>query len=217
MQTSSRRLRAAVGLIVTMVLLVGCGREAARRRTAPEPQSPQSSLPVTPAAPSPQGPSTFRTEQFKPAFSVRLPGGWTAVERADDAMQMYVGCSTCTHDGEENGEITLDMTLAQMSPSKAIARLQKADNIVSEPVRKVRVAGHSAFEFIATRTGKAEVQFPPLGLHSEAEGKPIQVFAFEVGGRTVSLFIDPHEAQGTAASDFMRAALAIVNKIRFES
>jgi len=161
--------------------------------------------------------TSYHAKVFKPAFTVRLPAGWTVAERDAAGAQIWRKCRKCAHEGEENGEITLDMALGGMSPSDAIARLQKAHNIDAGPSRMAQLGTLSGFEFTATRTGKGDVLFEDGGYGSEAVGAPLDVYAFTAARRTVTIFIDPHTSHGGAALAFTKSALAIAKTIRFAS
>ena len=122
---------------------------------------------------------------------------------------------TCVHEGEENGEITLDMALSDSSPSDAIARLQTARNIDAGPSEPFELGILSGSKFTATRTGNGEVMFQDSGYRTEAVGLPLEIYVVTATGQTVTIFIDPHESSGTAAQDFAEIALAIVKTIHF--
>jgi hypothetical protein len=131
------------------------------------------------------------------------------------AAQIFLPCKTCVHEGEENGEITLDMALSDSSPSDAIARLQMAKNIDASPAEPVELGTLSGFKFTAARTGNGEVMFQDSGYHTEATGMPIEVYVVTAAGQTITIFIDPHESSGSAAGTFKETALAIAKTIHF--
>jgi hypothetical protein len=191
-----------------MVVLTACGGN-----TTPTPSVSTPSVPTS----TPQGPSAsaYETKVFRPAFSVELPPGWYVAERDPGAAQIFVACKTCAHEGEENGEITLDMALAKSSPSDAIARLQMGKNVTAGPSEPVNLGSLSGFKFTATRTGNGEVVFQDSGYHTEAGQLPLDVYVVTAGAQTVTIFIDPHESSGSAAQAFAETALAILKTIRF--
>jgi hypothetical protein len=157
----------------------------------------------------------YETKVFRPVFTVELPPGWFVAERDLGAAQIFLPCKTCIHEGEENGEITLDMALADSPPTEAIARLQMAKNIDPGPTEPAELGTFSGFKFTATRTGNGEVMFQDSGYHSDATGLPLEVYVFTAAGKTVTIFIDPHESSGDAALAFMEIALATMKTIRF--
>jgi hypothetical protein len=144
-----------------------------------------------------------------------LPAGWTVAERGADVAQIYKECSTCAHGGEENGEITFDMTLADKSVDEAVADLIEADNIQADAAGPVKVGTLSGKRFTATRTGP--VQFRPSGYGSDPVGLPIDVYVLTVAGKTATVFVDPHEATGEAGEGFMGVALQILESVRISS
>jgi hypothetical protein len=157
----------------------------------------------------------YETKEFRPAFAVELPPGWYVAERDPAAAQIYLPCDTCVHEGEENGEITLDMALSDSSPSEAIARLQMAKNIDAGPSEPVELGTLTGFKFTAARTGNGEVTFQDSGYRSDAAGLPLEIYVVSAAGKTVTIFIDPHESSGSAAHEFAEIALTIVKNIHF--
>jgi hypothetical protein len=115
---------------------------------------------------------------FSPAFTVRLPPGWTVAERDAGAAQLYQQCDTCEHGGEENGEVTLDMGEQSKPVPVALARLRQVKNAVPEPATRVRLGALAGWEFTATRTGKGDVLFEDSGYDTDPTGAPLQVYAF---------------------------------------
>ena len=219
MSQPKQQLTRAVWIVSIMLTVVGCGSTASEKESAASPTTAVTSTTSTTTSTSASAPSsnTYQTKIFRPAFSVDLPSGWTAVERDIAAVQIFVPCDACEHGGEENGEITLDMTLGKVSPEEAIAKLRGASNAESQPAAPAHLESLDGFKFTATRTGAGEMKFADIGYRSEADGEPIDVFALDVGGRTVTIFVDPHTATGGAAQEFAVAAAAIVKSIQFAS
>ena len=111
-------------------------------------QSAQGSI-----APTPSGtPTEYATSEFQPAFAVVLPAGWIVSERAADVAQIYQECAGCPHGGEENGEITFDMTAADIPVEEAIADLQTAANLEPGEAVPVELGELSGLMFTGTRT-----------------------------------------------------------------
>ncbi|HEY6071864.1 MAG TPA: hypothetical protein VIV15_00360, partial [Anaerolineales bacterium] len=130
------------------------------------------------------------------------------------AAQIYLPCTTCIHEGEENGEITLGMDLSALPPSEAIARLQTGQNIKASPSEPFELGILQGLKFTAERMGNGAVMFQG-GYHSEATGLPLEIYVVSSAGKTVTILIDPHESSGSAAEDFAKTALAIVETIHF--
>jgi hypothetical protein len=211
----------AGALFVAAMLLAGCTgapvvTPSASSATTPSQLvvSPSPATPEPSVAGAPSGsPSRYTSTQFEPSFTVDLPAGWIVAERGSDVAQIYQECSTCAHGGEENGEISLDMTYADRSLDEAIADLLKADNAAPSGVEKIKLGTVSAAKFTATRTGKGEPSFRATGYHSEAAGLPIDVYAVTVAGKTVTVFIDAHEATSSAGAAFMDTARQILEDL----
>ena len=165
--------------------------------------------------PSPSGtPYEYATSEFQPPFTVDLPAGWIVAERAAEIAQIYQSCSSCAHGGEENGEISIDMTSTGMTVENAIAVLQDAANLEPGEVAPVEVGELSGLMFTGTRTGTSDVSFQPSGYHSSPFGDPIDVYAVTFGGQTATVFVDPHEAEGAAGDAFREVASQILESIR---
>jgi hypothetical protein len=218
MQKLARRLT----LVLLFPLLVSaCGAAPTVKTTLVQPATSTSvptvvqSSSVESTAKASVTSALYETRDFRPGFTVELPAGWFVAERDPAAAQIYLPCNTCVHEGEENGEITLDMALSDSSPSEAIARLQKAKNIDAGPSEPVELGILPALKFTADRTGSGEVEFQDSGYRSEAAGLPLEIYVVSAAGKTVTIFIDPHESSGSAAQDFAEIALAIIQAIHF--
>lgn len=214
--------------IVAMVILAACLSACADAGQGPstdtasplETSAPNSAAPTQSAqgsiAPTPSGtPTEYATSEFQPAFTVVLPAGWIVSERTADVAQIYQECAGCPHGGEENGEITFDMTSADMSLDEAIADLQTAANLEPGEVIPVELGELSGKMFIGTRTELGgDVSFQTSGYHSEPFGLPIDVYVLTFGGKTATVFVDPHQATGTEGEAFMEAAREILESAR---
>ena len=120
-------------LVISCLLVSGCGTAPLSTSTPP---AISTSVPTVARSSTAESTATapvtspiYETKVFHPSFTVELPPGWFVAERDPAAAQIYLPCNTCIHEGEENGEVTLDMALTGSSPSEAIARLQMAKNI----------------------------------------------------------------------------------------
>jgi hypothetical protein len=153
------------------------------------------------------------TTIFRPPFSVVVPVTWKLAERGPDTVQMYEDCPTCTHEGEEKGEITLDTSLTTKPADETLAELRSATNASLSAVRTVKVGPFSGVMFSATRTGTGEVQFPG-GYHSEAAGLPIDVYVLTAAGKTWMALVDTHEAVDGAGEAFRKGAVEILKSIK---
>ena len=156
----------------------------------------------------------FKSKVFDPGFRLERPRGWVVRERAPDVAQIYRRCSGCMHGGEENGEITFDMALAKLTAAKAIALLHRTGGIRATPIRIVIYGRLRGPGFTARRTGDM-IEFPRSGYRSDPTGAPIKVFVVRAAGKTVTVFIDPHERPPAKAPAFMQAAGAILKTLRF--
>ena len=156
----------------------------------------------------------FASTLFEPSFRLELPRGWIVAERAVDVAQTYRRCASCAHGGEENGEITFDMTLSKLAPAEATALLRRAQGIRATAVQTVTYGKLRGPGFTARRTGNA-IEFPRSGYRSDPTGAPIKVFVVRVGGKTVTVLIDPHERTPAKAPAFMQEAGAILKTVRF--
>jgi hypothetical protein len=194
-------MRQLLWVVVVSVLLTGCS--AAEKD--PEP--------AFAPTPEPWG-SEYVTATFDPPFTARLVDGWTVVERDANHAQIFKACDTCPQKGVENGAITLDMSLAEDTPERAIAALTKAKGITADKPVDTQLGYMAGMQFNAARAGA--VRFPGSGYTSEATGGPIIVFTTAAEGRTVTIFLDPHAAQGDALAEFNATALRIATNIRFE-
>jgi len=206
-------------LVIFALLVSGCGTtpsstSAPVATASSVPKFVQSNVTESAATASVTSP-IYETKVFRPVFTVELPPGWFVAERDPGAAQIFLSCKTCVHEGEENGEITLDMALKDSSPSEAMARLQMAKNIDAGPSEPVELGILSGFKFTATRSGNGEVMFQDSGYHTEAAGLPLEVYVVTAAGQTITILIDPHESSGSAARAFTETALAIAKTIHF--
>jgi len=216
------RRTAAIVLAVLCTACAGAGSgESLNPSTAADsaPDTPSvvatESTQASVAPPSPSGtPAEYATSVFQPPFTVALPAGWIVAERHADIVQIFQGCSTCLYDGEENGAITIDMTSAGMTVDEAIATLQDAASLDPGDVVPVELGELSGLMFTGTRSGPSDVTFQPSGYHTSPFGDPIDVYALTFGGKTATVFVDPHEAEGDAGGAFRDAATQIIETIR---
>jgi hypothetical protein len=156
----------------------------------------------------------YKSTVFHPAFRLELPKGWVVAERAPDVAQIYRRCGRCTHEGEENGEITFDMALAKLSLAKAIALLRGTPGIRATRVGSVTYGTLRGLGFTARRTGGG-FEFPRSGYRSDPTGAPLKVSVVRAAGSTVTVFIDPHELTPARAPAFMKDAIGILKTVRF--
>ena len=193
-------------------LLTGCGGSSGSTSEAASTSSPPAPSPSA-AQPSPP-PGVYASTVFSPAFTVRLPPGWTVAERDAGAAQLYQQCDTCEHDGEENGEITLDMGEQNRPLQTALARLRQVKSAAAGPATRVRLGALAGWGFTATRTGRGDVLFEDSGYNTDATGAPLQVYAFPVGGHTLTVLLDPPQA-GPAVKVFRARAESILRQLHF--
>jgi hypothetical protein len=55
-----------------------------------------------------------------------------------------VHCDACEHGGEQDREITVDMTLGEVAPEEAIAKGQRASDVERQPAMPVHSLDASA-------------------------------------------------------------------------
>jgi len=168
---------------------------------------------VAPAAATREGRS-YHSTIFKPAFTLILPSGWTVAERDVGGAQIYRACATCAGDGEEHGEVTLDMSLASVPAAKAVRILHQTAGLKAGAIHSLALGSLHGPGFTAWRTGSA-IQFPRSGYGTEPRGAALEVVVVQVGRRTVTIFLDPHTSLGERAQAFMAAANAILKSVRF--
>lgn len=156
----------------------------------------------------------YKSQIFNPAFSVVLQPGWTVAERDVGAAQIYKNCSDCVHQGEENGEVTLDMALSGSTPKSAIKRLRGTPGLVPGPVNSFSIGTLRGWAFMARR-GNLPIAFPQSGYRTDPSGSPLQIIAVRARGKTVTIFIDPHEATPAQTPRFMKNAAALLRGLRF--
>ncbi|HUR51835.1 MAG TPA: hypothetical protein VMZ11_06915 [Mycobacteriales bacterium] len=123
---------------------------------------------------------SFTTAVFQPGFSVRLPVGWTVVERDAAAFQAYLG--------EEDFEITLDHTYTRReSVDQGVARLGRTPLSSPGPAEQVVVGGRRGKAFVLQT--QAAVSFSDSGFHTPGGG-PLGVMVLPApDGTTISVFL----------------------------
>jgi hypothetical protein len=159
-------------------------------------------------------PSRFESARFRIPFTVDVPGGWTAVERNDEVAQLWRLCS-CPHEGEEHGEISLDLSLTDASPKAAAEQLATAPQLDAPVVEPWSEGDLLGFHFVGRRNGRTEVEFPATGYRTESVGDPFDVIVVDTGRGSVVVFVDPHEAKGADADEFRATAAKILGSLRF--
>jgi hypothetical protein len=229
-----RRTIMAVGMALT--ILGGCGGDdsedarsdtttaeqqlattAARTEVVTTTARPQVAT-ITPETQVPTSePTEFRAKIFVPSFSAKLPPGWTVAERDADLAQAYNPCSSCLHEGEENGEITIARDLSSLPPAEAAAHVVTAQNGTAGPIEPVEVASYPGTHVAITRPGTTELRFADNGYHTEATGEPVDVYFIDVDGLTLSILVDAHTASGADVAAFHDAVAAILDSLTFGS
>jgi hypothetical protein len=216
------RDRRLIGLIaacgVMAALLGSCGSDAsdgAKSATTVVTQPPPTQPPPTTDTTGP--PTDYRTTTFVPAFSAHLPGGWVVKERDVDLAQLYQECTSCEHSGEENGEISIGRESASLAPAKAAAHLATKQTGKAGVIEATTVASYAGSHLSITRPGTARLWFTETGYHTEGTGEPVDVYFLNVGGKTLTVVVDPHIATGTAATAFHRTAAQVLQSLKFKS
>ncbi len=156
----------------------------------------------------------YKSQIFKPAFSVVLQPGWTVAEWDVGAAQIYKKCADCIHGGQENGEVTLDMALSRSTPKSAIKQLRDTPGLVPEPVNSLSIGTLRGWSFMAQRDN-VPIVFPQNGYRTDPSGSPLQIIAVRARGKTVTIFIDPHEATPAQTPRFMKNATTLLRGLRF--
>jgi hypothetical protein len=162
-------------------------------------------------------PTAFRANMFVPSFSAKLPPGWTVAERDVDLAQAYKRCSSCLHEGEENGEITIGKDLSSLPPAEAAAHVVTAQTGTAGPIEPVEVASYPGTHVAITRPGTAELRFTDSGYHTEATGEPVDLYFIDVDGLTLSILVDAHTASEADAAAFHEAVAEILDSLTFGS
>ena len=158
--------------------------------------------------------TVYRSQIFNPAFSVVLQPGWTVAEWDAGAAQIYKKCAGCVHQGQENGEVTLDMAFSGATPKAAINRLRGTPGLVPGPVNSLAIGTVRGWAFTAQRDD-LPIVFPRSGYRTDPTGSPLQVIAVRARGKTLTIFIDPHEATPAATPLFMKNATTLLRGLRF--
>ena len=156
----------------------------------------------------------YKSQIFNPAFSVVLQPGWTVAEWDVGAAQIYKKCSDCVHQGQENGEVTLDMAFSGSTPKSAIKQLRGTPGLVPGPVNSFAIGTLRGWAFMARRDD-LPIVFPQSGYRTDPSGSPLQIIAVRARGKTVTIFIDPHEATPAQTPQFMKNATALLRGLRF--
>ena len=121
----------------------------------------------------------FATTTFRPGFSLRLPAGWSPVERRVDAFQAYLG--------DEELEITLDHSYRRReSVARGVARLRATPTLLSDPQQAVVVGGRRGVAFV----GRSDTPlfFADSGFHPG--GGPVTIMVLPVpDGTTLTVFL----------------------------
>jgi len=151
---------------------------------------------------------------FRPAFSVALKSGWTVAERDAGAAQIYKICASCEHGGEERGELTLDMALSASQPKSAIKLLRRTTGIAPGKVHTFSIGALRGLAFTARRQN-LPIEFARSGYRTDPSGSPLEVMVVRAQGKTVTIFIDPHEATKAQTPAFMKNARVLLRTLRF--
>ncbi|HUR15387.1 MAG TPA: hypothetical protein VM097_12970 [Mycobacteriales bacterium] len=130
----------------------------------------------------------FATKVFKPAFSVRLPANWTAVERDVSAFQAYLG--------DEDFEITFDRTyLKRESVGQGVARLSRTPGATPSAAEDVVVGGRHGKALVLQSDG--ELTFTDSGFH--VPSGPIGVMVLPIpDGTTITVFLTARDDRAVA-------------------
>ena len=212
----SKRI-AAVVLVGLAAASGGCGGGDDGDTAASTSSSSSATVATTTTASAPStttGPPTeVHTTTFGVSFGATIPGGWKLVERNPEVLQVFPDCRTCAHEGEELGELSFDLSDTTTPPGDLAARLAASPSIDASPVETWTAGDLTGVRFTATRIRAAAPSFPVSGYRSEAAGEPIDVYVVAASGKTMTIFVDPHEATGAAAERFRTTAAGILASI----
>lgn len=180
-----------LALLMLIILLVACSGATAETTVTASPEATTSATPTATPQPtdSPLDASapldvSFTSEIFDPAFSMRIPADWVAVERDPAAFQVYVG--------SEAYELTIDSTYkGTETVDDAIERLISAPGLNAGEISPMTVGGRDGLFFLADPS--SAVAFSDSGFHTNGPAH-LRVGAVAVaGGTTVTIFIvTPH-------------------------
>jgi hypothetical protein len=160
-------------------------------------------------------PTTYSSTTFEVPFTVDLPGGWTVAERDTDAVQLFLACASCMHDGEENGEITIGLDLQRVALEEAARQLAATPRLQASAIEPWSAGSLTGLHFTGQRPGDlGEVRFAG-GYHTEADAEPIEVIVLRVADKTLTILVDTHKAKGDAALDFRSTAATVLASLHF--
>ena len=159
--------------------------------------------------------AVYKSQIFNPAFSVVLQPGWTVAERDVAAAQIYKKCADCVHQGEEErrgdagyGVLRLDAEVRDQATAwYAGARSGACKQLFDRHAARLGV--HGAARQSPDRLSQES------GFRTDPSGSPLQIIAVRARGKTVTIFIDPHEATPAQTPRFMKNAAALLRGLRF--
>jgi hypothetical protein len=152
------------------------------------PSNPAAGAPFDPAA---ELDTAFDAKIFRPAFRVRLPAAWIAIERDPAAFQMYFD--------NEAYEITIDHTYHEPeTAAAAMARLLRAPSQTAQgDPRPITIGGQPGLTVVVDAS--APVLWSDSGYHLNSANLRVRLATVPVeGGETVSIFI----VANTSADEF---------------
>jgi hypothetical protein len=135
--------------------------------------------------------TTFVSKIFTPAFRVKLPAYWIAIERDAIGFQIYFG--------DEDYEITIDSTYKQVETAEAaMARLLGAPSLTTQgDPQPITIGGRAGLTVVVDAS--APVLWHDSGYHINVANLRVRLATVPVeGGETVSIFI----VANTNASQF---------------
>lgn len=189
------------------LLCTGCsGSDGTGATSSPSPTEPGFTVAPPPTLdPTATLTQSFTTKVFKPAFSMRLPDAWTAVERDVAAFQAYLG--------DEDFEITFDGTFRRAETvDQGVARLSRTPGATAQSVEPVVVDGRRGKAFVLQSDG--ELRFADSGFH--VPSGPIGVMVLPVpGGRTLTVFLTTRNDRATAVPQLRTLADRVLATLRW--
>jgi len=147
-----------------------------------------------------------------PSASVALQSGWTVAERDAGAAQIYKTCASCEHGGEERGELTLGhgafRLAAEVRHQTPTAhdrnRAEQSPHVFDR--RSAWVGVHGAAKEPPDRVRPQRLQDRSFRVAPRSDGRPRTA-------KTVTIFIDPHEATKARTPGFMKNARVLLRTL----
>jgi hypothetical protein len=180
------------GMLVVASACGGGGDNGDEVATEPPP------APTTTETEAPAG-SKFTSRQFRPRFTIELPGGWQAVE--EPAMTQF-------YSGETSQRVvTISSRLAGTSVSDAVARMRRAPNLQAAAPTETTVGGSEGQVFGASVDSGYSTDIPGVA-YEVIDGFEVRVWTLNAAGQTVVVIADAPAAEAEAFFTEVEGVLA---------